>query len=88
MYILVASGSLCLSCVPLTQSKADSEVSDYQPLTALSRVRAIYDSQQPDLIPYQAHHAHARALEDTLGRYTCGQVHRGAVKTLKTYRRL
>lgn len=82
-----ASGSLCLSSVPLTQSKADSQVSDYKQLTALSRVRAIYDTQ-PDLIPYQADHAHARVLEDTLERYSCGQVHRGAIKTIKTCRRL
>lgn len=66
--------SLLLSSLLLSQSKAGSDLSDDKPLAALSRVRALYDPQRPDLIPYQADHARARALEDALERYGCGQV--------------
>uniref|UniRef100_A0A3Q4BHT5 LIM zinc-binding domain-containing protein n=1 Tax=Mola mola TaxID=94237 RepID=A0A3Q4BHT5_MOLML len=41
-----------------TQLKADSDVLDYKQLAALPRVKAVYDAQRPDIIPYQADHAH------------------------------
>ncbi|XP_053187420.1 actin-binding LIM protein 3-like [Scomber japonicus] len=54
-------------------SKVDSNVLDYKQLAALPRVKAIYDIQRPDIIPYQADHAHTHLSDDTLERYSCGQ---------------
>ncbi|KAK5858777.1 hypothetical protein PBY51_002892 [Eleginops maclovinus] len=54
-------------------SKADGEVLDYKQLAALPRVKAIYDNQRPDIIPYQADHAHTHISDDTLERYSCVQ---------------
>uniref|UniRef100_A0AAQ5Z9R1 Actin binding LIM protein family, member 3 n=1 Tax=Amphiprion ocellaris TaxID=80972 RepID=A0AAQ5Z9R1_AMPOC len=54
-------------------SKADSDALDYKHLAALPRVKAIYDIQRPDIIPYQADHAHTHLSDDTLERYSCGQ---------------
>ncbi|KAI4814220.1 hypothetical protein KUCAC02_003423 [Chaenocephalus aceratus] len=34
---------------------------------------AIYDNQRPDIIPYQADHAHTHNSDDTLERYSCVQ---------------
>lgn len=65
--------SMCLP-VSLSQSKVDSNVLDYKQLAALPRVKAIYDIQRPDIIPYQADHAHTHLSDDTLERYSCGQV--------------
>ncbi|KAM7398236.1 hypothetical protein PAMA_006233 [Pampus argenteus] len=42
-------------------------------LAALPRVKAIYGIQRPDIIPYQADHAHTHLSEDTLERYSYGQ---------------
>lgn len=72
--------SLCLSpsvypSPSLSQSKADGDVLDYKQLAALPRVKAIYGVQRPDIIPYQADHAHTHLSDDTLERYSCGQVH-------------
>ncbi len=64
--------SLCLP-VSLSQSKADGDVLDYKQFAALPRVKAIYE--RPDIIPYQADHSHTRLSDDTLERYSCGQVH-------------
>ncbi len=61
--------------VSLSQSKADGDVLDYKQLAALPRVKAIYGIQRPDIIPYQADHAHTHLSDDTLERYSCGQVH-------------
>ncbi|KAM3869153.1 actin-binding LIM protein 3-like [Diretmus argenteus] len=54
-------------------AKADSEVLDYKQMAALPRVKAIYDIQRPDIIPYQAYHTHTHLSDDTMERYTCGQ---------------
>ncbi|KAF3841039.1 hypothetical protein F7725_006901 [Dissostichus mawsoni] len=54
-------------------SKGDGEVLDYKQLAALPRVKAIYDNQRPDIIPYQADHAHTHNSDDTLERYSCVQ---------------
>nr|XP_046267063.1 actin-binding LIM protein 3-like isoform X1 [Scatophagus argus] len=54
-------------------SKADGDVLDYKQLAALPRVKATYDIQRPDIIPYQADHAHTHVSDDTLERYSCGQ---------------
>ncbi|XP_029923916.1 actin-binding LIM protein 3-like isoform X3 [Myripristis murdjan] len=54
-------------------AKAESDVLDYKQLAALPRVKAIYDIQRPDIIPYQAYHAHTHLSDDTLERYSCGQ---------------
>ncbi|XP_047462702.1 actin-binding LIM protein 3-like isoform X4 [Mugil cephalus] len=54
-------------------SKADSDVLDYKQLATLPRVKAIYDNQRPDIIPYQADHAHSHLSDDTMERYNCGQ---------------
>uniref|UniRef100_A0A8C9X7K1 Actin binding LIM protein family, member 3 n=1 Tax=Sander lucioperca TaxID=283035 RepID=A0A8C9X7K1_SANLU len=56
-------------------SKADSDLLGYKQLAALPRVKAIYDIQRPDIIPYQADHAHTDLSDDTLERYSCRQVH-------------
>uniref|UniRef100_A0A667YYF5 Actin binding LIM protein family, member 3 n=1 Tax=Myripristis murdjan TaxID=586833 RepID=A0A667YYF5_9TELE len=56
-------------------AKAESDVLDYKQLAALPRVKAIYDIQRPDIIPYQAYHAHTHLSDDTLERYSCGQTH-------------
>uniref|UniRef100_A0AAQ4NRG6 Actin binding LIM protein family, member 3 n=1 Tax=Gasterosteus aculeatus aculeatus TaxID=481459 RepID=A0AAQ4NRG6_GASAC len=52
-------------------SKAD--VSDYKQLAALPRVKRIHDVQRPDIIPYQADHAHTHLSDDTLEQYSCVQ---------------
>ncbi|XP_029704573.1 actin-binding LIM protein 3-like isoform X4 [Takifugu rubripes] len=57
----------------LIHSNAHGDVCNYNQLTAFSRVRALYDIQQPDLILHQADHTHTRVLEDTLERRSCGQ---------------
>ncbi|GLD70603.1 actin-binding LIM protein 3-like isoform X1, partial [Lates japonicus] len=54
-------------------SKADGDVLDYKQLAALPRVKAIYDIQRPDIIPYQADHTHTHLSEDGPERYSCGQ---------------
>uniref|UniRef100_A0A3B4WQN2 Actin binding LIM protein family, member 3 n=1 Tax=Seriola lalandi dorsalis TaxID=1841481 RepID=A0A3B4WQN2_SERLL len=54
-------------------SKADGDVLGYKQLAALPRVKAIYDIQRPDIIPYQADHAHTHLSGDALERYSCGQ---------------
>nr|XP_033954260.1 actin-binding LIM protein 3-like isoform X3 [Pseudochaenichthys georgianus] len=54
-------------------SKGDGEVLDYKQLAALPRVKAIYDNQRPDIIPYQVDHAHTHNSDDTLERYSCIQ---------------
>ncbi|XP_026184977.1 actin-binding LIM protein 3-like isoform X3 [Mastacembelus armatus] len=54
-------------------SKASSDVLDYKHLAALPRVKAIYDVQRPDIIPYQADHARTHFSDDTLERYSCEQ---------------
>uniref|UniRef100_A0A3Q3KGA0 LIM zinc-binding domain-containing protein n=1 Tax=Monopterus albus TaxID=43700 RepID=A0A3Q3KGA0_MONAL len=48
-------------------------------LVTLPRVKAIYDIQRPDIIPYQADHAHTHLSDDTLERYSNGQVHKHIV---------
>uniref|UniRef100_A0A672FYJ6 Actin binding LIM protein family, member 3 n=1 Tax=Salarias fasciatus TaxID=181472 RepID=A0A672FYJ6_SALFA len=66
----------CLRLVPpvcLFQSKADADVLDYKQLAALPRVKAVYEIQRPDIIPYQADHAHTHLSDDMLERYSCGQ---------------
>uniref|UniRef100_A0A3Q0T3S5 Actin binding LIM protein family, member 3 n=1 Tax=Amphilophus citrinellus TaxID=61819 RepID=A0A3Q0T3S5_AMPCI len=50
-------------------SKGDSDVLVYKQLAALPRVKAIYDIQRPDIIPYQADHAQTQLSDDTLERY-------------------
>ncbi|XP_032389988.1 actin-binding LIM protein 3 isoform X3 [Etheostoma spectabile] len=52
-------------------SQADSDVLRYKELAALPRVKAIYE--RPDIIPYQANHAHTDLSDDTLERYSCRQ---------------
>ncbi|XP_028322797.1 actin-binding LIM protein 3-like isoform X2 [Gouania willdenowi] len=54
-------------------SKADTDVLDYKQLAALPKLKALYDIQRPDIIPYQADHGHTRLSIDTLERYNCGQ---------------
>ncbi|KAF3705671.1 Actin-binding LIM protein 3 [Channa argus] len=51
--------------------RADSDVLDYKQLSALPRVKALYDIQRPDIIPYQADHTHLS--DETLEGYSCGQ---------------
>ncbi|XP_036975618.1 actin-binding LIM protein 3-like isoform X3 [Acanthopagrus latus] len=53
-------------------SKADGDL-DYKQLAALPRVKAVYDIQRPDIIPYQADQANTHLSDDTLERYSCGQ---------------
>uniref|UniRef100_A0AAQ5Z3R7 Actin binding LIM protein family, member 3 n=1 Tax=Amphiprion ocellaris TaxID=80972 RepID=A0AAQ5Z3R7_AMPOC len=69
----VSSSPLLGSPHRLICSKADSDALDYKHLAALPRVKAIYDIQRPDIIPYQADHAHTHLSDDTLERYSCGQ---------------
>ncbi|XP_034033996.1 actin-binding LIM protein 3-like [Thalassophryne amazonica] len=52
-------------------SKAD--VLDYKQMAALPRIKAIYDIQRPDVIPYQVNHAHKRLSNDTTERHSYGQ---------------
>lgn len=59
----------------LLQSKADTDVLGYKQLKALPRVKAVYDIQKADIIPYQADHAHTQLLEGVLERNSCGWVH-------------
>ncbi|XP_076017285.1 actin-binding LIM protein 3-like isoform X2 [Genypterus blacodes] len=54
-------------------SKADSDVLGFKQFAALPRVKALYDNQRPDIIPYQADHAHTLLTDDTLERYGYGQ---------------
>ncbi|XP_029028910.1 actin-binding LIM protein 3-like isoform X1 [Betta splendens] len=54
-------------------SKADGDVLHYKQLAALPRVKAIYDIQRPDIIPYQADRAHAHLSDDNLERISCRQ---------------
>ncbi|XP_056140283.1 actin-binding LIM protein 3-like [Lampris incognitus] len=66
-------GSSISSPHRLICGKADSDSLDYKQLTALPRVKAIYEIQRPDVIPYQAYHMHTHLSEDTLERYSCRQ---------------
>lgn len=43
-------------------------------MAALPRVKAIYDIQRPDIIPYQADHAQTHLSDDTLERCNRRQV--------------
>ncbi|XP_078786825.1 actin-binding LIM protein 3 isoform X21 [Oryzias latipes] len=52
-------------------SKANSDVLDFKHLAALPKVKALYDIQRPDIIPYQTNHTQLSV--DTLERYNCGQ---------------
>ncbi|XP_024122441.1 actin-binding LIM protein 3 isoform X5 [Oryzias melastigma] len=52
-------------------SKANSDVLDYKHLAALPKVKALYDIQRPDIIPFQANHT--KLSVDTLERYNSGQ---------------
>uniref|UniRef100_I3JPM5 Actin binding LIM protein family, member 3 n=1 Tax=Oreochromis niloticus TaxID=8128 RepID=I3JPM5_ORENI len=49
-------------------AKGDGDVLEYKQLAALPRVKAIYDIQRPDIIPYQADHAQTHLSGDTLER--------------------
>uniref|UniRef100_A0A3Q1HZH8 LIM zinc-binding domain-containing protein n=1 Tax=Anabas testudineus TaxID=64144 RepID=A0A3Q1HZH8_ANATE len=71
-------------------SKTDGDVLDYKQLAALPRVKAIYDIQRPDIIPYQADHVHTRLSDDTLEQYSCGQVHtyRHTINNESSYKKL
>ncbi|CAB1422602.1 unnamed protein product [Pleuronectes platessa] len=66
-----ASSPLLGSPHRLICSKADSHVLDYKQLAALPRVKAMYDIQRPDIIPYQSDQTHLS--DNTLERYSCGQ---------------
>ncbi|KAG7242349.1 hypothetical protein INR49_023905 [Caranx melampygus] len=70
---LLRAPLLSLDLLTGSSSKADGDVLDYKQLAALPRVKAIYDIQRPDIIPYQADHAHTHLSDDTLERYSCGQ---------------
>ncbi|XP_047235561.1 actin-binding LIM protein 3-like isoform X6 [Girardinichthys multiradiatus] len=54
-------------------SQGDTDVLGYRQLEALPSVKTIYDIQQPDIIPFQADHAHTQLLEDALERNSCGR---------------
>uniref|UniRef100_A0A1A7X7X0 Actin binding LIM protein family, member 3 n=1 Tax=Iconisemion striatum TaxID=60296 RepID=A0A1A7X7X0_9TELE len=54
-------------------SKAHSDVLDFKQLADLPRVKTIYDTQQPDIIPYQADRAHTQLSDDSLERFSCGR---------------
>uniref|UniRef100_A0AAX7UT82 Actin binding LIM protein family, member 3 n=1 Tax=Astatotilapia calliptera TaxID=8154 RepID=A0AAX7UT82_ASTCA len=49
-------------------AKGDGDVLEYKQVAALPRVKAIYDIQRPDIIPYQADHAQTHLSDDTLER--------------------
>uniref|UniRef100_A0A3B3BLZ7 Actin binding LIM protein family, member 3 n=1 Tax=Oryzias melastigma TaxID=30732 RepID=A0A3B3BLZ7_ORYME len=61
----------CVDLFVLLQSKANSDVLDYKHLAALPKVKALYDIQRPDIIPFQANHT--KLSVDTLERYNSGQ---------------
>nr|XP_054587069.1 actin-binding LIM protein 3 isoform X2 [Nothobranchius furzeri] len=54
-------------------SKAHSDVLDYKQLANLPRVKTIYETQQPDIIPYQADQAHTLHSNNSLERFNSGQ---------------
>ncbi|XP_035481993.2 actin-binding LIM protein 3 isoform X9 [Scophthalmus maximus] len=54
-------------------SKADGDDLDYKQLAALPRVKAVYEIQRPDIIPYQSDHARTHLSDDTLEGLSCGQ---------------
>ncbi|XP_058484380.1 actin-binding LIM protein 3-like isoform X7 [Solea solea] len=54
-------------------SKANTGVCDYKQMAAVPRVKAMYDIQQPDIIPYQSDHTHTHLSGDTLEPFSCGQ---------------
>ncbi|XP_063343145.1 actin-binding LIM protein 3-like isoform X3 [Pelmatolapia mariae] len=49
-------------------AKGNGDVLEYKQVAALPRVKAIYDIQRPDIIPYQADHAQTHLSDDTLER--------------------
>ncbi|XP_068187932.1 actin-binding LIM protein 3-like isoform X2 [Antennarius striatus] len=53
-------------------SKADTDVLNYKQLVALPGVKAVYDIQRPDIIPYQADHTHSHLSDDMLERQSLG----------------
>ncbi|XP_062392752.1 actin-binding LIM protein 3-like isoform X3 [Sardina pilchardus] len=52
-------------------AKVESEILNYKDLAALPKIKAIYDVQQPDLIPYESYHTYCS--DDRLERYTYGE---------------
>ncbi|KAM6970105.1 actin-binding LIM protein 3-like [Aplochiton taeniatus] len=72
---LSPTGSSMGSPHRLICAKVDSAVLDYKQLAALPRVKAIYDMQTPDVIPYQAyHHTHsALSHHNATEHYSCTQ---------------
>ncbi|KAK0145403.1 Actin-binding LIM protein 3 [Merluccius polli] len=55
-------------------AKADSAMLNYKRLAAFPSLKAVYDVQRPDVIPYQAYHTHTHLSDSPLHEpYGCGQ---------------
>ncbi|XP_076130252.1 actin-binding LIM protein 3 [Alosa pseudoharengus] len=52
-------------------AKVENEILNYKDLAALPKIKAIYDVQQPDLIPYESYHTYCS--DDRLERYSYGE---------------
>uniref|UniRef100_A0A4W5N2L7 Actin binding LIM protein family member 3 n=1 Tax=Hucho hucho TaxID=62062 RepID=A0A4W5N2L7_9TELE len=52
-------------------AKVENEVLNYKDLAALPKIKAIYDVQRPDLIPYESYHRYSS--DDRLERYSYGE---------------
>ncbi|XP_031427536.1 actin-binding LIM protein 3 isoform X8 [Clupea harengus] len=52
-------------------AKVESEILNYKDLAALPKIKAIYEVQQPDLIPYESYHRYCS--DDRLERYSYGE---------------
>uniref|UniRef100_A0AAY4ANM7 Actin-binding LIM protein 3 n=1 Tax=Denticeps clupeoides TaxID=299321 RepID=A0AAY4ANM7_9TELE len=52
-------------------AKVESEILNYKDLAALPKIKAIYDVQRPDLIPYESYHRYSS--DDRLERYSYGE---------------
>uniref|UniRef100_A0AAR2KWZ8 LIM zinc-binding domain-containing protein n=1 Tax=Pygocentrus nattereri TaxID=42514 RepID=A0AAR2KWZ8_PYGNA len=52
-------------------AKVENEILKYKDLAALPKIKAIYDVQRPDLIPYESYHRYSS--DDRLERYSYGE---------------
>ncbi|KAI4882495.1 hypothetical protein NFI96_018891, partial [Prochilodus magdalenae] len=52
-------------------AKMENEILNYKDLAAMPKIKAIYDVQRPDLIPYEAYHRYSS--DDRLERYSYGE---------------
>ncbi|CAB1353041.1 unnamed protein product, partial [Coregonus sp. 'balchen'] len=70
--LCLTSASLSSPCsVSSLQAKVENEVLNYKDLAALPKIKAIYDVQRPDLIPYESYLRYSS--DDRLERYSNGE---------------